>query len=351
MLGKSRIIAISCFALAYGCSTAGYTPSARWQSPWATSASQSLFVISNIPGPRFKGGSIDVYSVENNSLTGQITRKVDAPGRLGFDKSRNLYVLNNTLSVAEYAPGSTRPFRVIRTGLNQVYDMTLDRFGTLYVANGFPAPGSVTVYEPGSVTPVRTITAAIKYPPVAISVDPDGDLYVGQDANGGASRITVYNRNGALVRTIRDGVIAPYDLIFDNTENLYVANFATSTRLGNNIQVYPPGAVTPIRTIAAGINGPFRMAFNAGKLFVANRIGNSVTVYRSASTTSLYTITDGISQPEDLTFDAAGALYVSNLAQTLDDGWVSVYAPGAIQPSAKMDRRGRLPGALAIDRP
>ena len=80
--------------------------------------------------------------------------------------------------------------------------------------------------------------------------------------------------------------------------NLYVANY-----FGNTVTVYAPGSAAVLRTISAGVSGPFALAVGgSGNLFVANASGNTVTVYAPGSTAVLRTISAGMSGPLALTF-------------------------------------------------
>jgi hypothetical protein len=58
-----------------------------------------------------------------------------------------------------------------------------------------------------------------------------------------------------LVRTITDGIDAPSALIFDDLENLYVANPER-----NSVSIFPIGAVTPSLTLSENLMHPLALA-------------------------------------------------------------------------------------------
>lgn len=347
---KLRVWILSYVALLAGCSSsllAGVAPKAENGISTETVAPR-VYVVVNDRKTHFHGGSIDAYSLTTRDLTQKITRDIKWPGRVTFDNSGNLFVLNNTLSVDEYAPGATIPFRVIRSGLSQVLDMAVDEFDDLYVANGSPAPGNIAEYAPGSVVPARTITNGIVTAPIAIAVDGKGFLYVGQDANGSASRVTVYDRGGGLVRTVRRGVVSPIDLAFDAADNLYVANFSDTIAAGNDVAVYKRASSSLMRTIRDGIKAPFRLAFDANYLYVVNQGDDSITVYSQSSAKPVRAITNGLSQPQDLRFDDLGNLYVGNVSSNDSRGWISIYSRGSEKPQFRIDVSGGTPGDMVI---
>jgi hypothetical protein len=104
----------------------------------------------------------------------------------------------------------------------------------------------------------------------------------------------------------------------DNT--LFIAH-------GNGVNVYPPGATTPSRTITQGITNVIAMAVGQhGELYVSN--GNDIEVYALRGSAPLRTITSGIAGAKLLTFDPAGRLVVFNSQGTS----ITIYPPGGTAP-------------------
>lgn len=94
------------------------------------------------------------------------------------DSSGNLFVANDPPltaaagSVTVYATGTGHLLRTITKGIDKPTALAFDRSGNLYVANAHGLElGSVTVYAPGKSTPAHTITAYVQGP-VALGLDP-----------------------------------------------------------------------------------------------------------------------------------------------------------------------------------
>ena len=102
--------------------------------------------------------------------------------------------------------------------------------------------------------------------------------------------------------------------------------FMSQTELASTVTVYAPGSKNVLRTISQGVNAPYALAFDgSGDLYVANANANTVTVYASGGGTVLRTISKGVKYPDALAFDSYGNLYVANASGYT----VTVYAPGS----------------------
>lgn len=168
----------------------------------ATDGSGNVYVASNSNSSSGLGkGSIEVFPPHGNQPIREIRRGIDTPVALAFDQSGNLYVGNcpgcyegtSKGSVTEYAPGSRRPLRTLRDGINTPDALAVGANGMIYVANypqviGKPNHPSVTAYAATGTKPILKITDGIKNP-TSLAVDADGDLYV---ANRGNGTVTVY---------------------------------------------------------------------------------------------------------------------------------------------------------------
>lgn len=196
---------------------------------------------------------------------------------------------------------------------------------------------AVTVYAPPKQKVVRTISKGLTSP-WQLAFDGSGNLYVANIGNfsDGPYDVTVYAPGSkSVLRTISDGVSSPSALAFDGSGNLYVSNLKLSSG-GNDVTVYAPGTKSVLETISDGVSNPWALAFDgSGNLYVANdgegsKPVSSVTVYGS-SLSLLRTIFKGVSSPRALAVDRSGNLYVSNCGECYSGGKgnVTVYAPGS----------------------
>lgn len=212
----------------------------------------------------------------------------------------------------------------------------------LYVTNF--ANNTVTVYQPGTGTPLRTISDGVKAP-VALAFDASGYLYV---ANSKNSTITVYYPEATKVtRTISNEVDDPRAMAFDNKGNVYVMNVGSGT-----VTVYKAGTNELIQQIIKGINDPLSIAFDTSdNLYVADSWSHQVTVYAGSGTsrTLTRTITNGISDAQSLAFDSSGRLYVGNDTGGYDVGDVTIYPAGKSDPIKTIKKDITYPRQLALD--
>ncbi|MBV8432848.1 MAG: hypothetical protein JO029_01055 [Candidatus Eremiobacteraeota bacterium] len=231
--------------------------------------------------------------------------------------------------------------------------------GYLYALNqdgGQSGKGSVTVYAPGGSTPVRTITAGID-DPVALALDPTGNVYVANIGGSGNGSITVYRpRSTSVWHTIRSGLhFPPNALAFDPAGDLYVAD------IGYFI-VYGPGRVTPKQVVR--LNYPH--GYGANSIAVRNGYvyavgteqncelpGGCVAVFKAGASSPAYVITkgidinNGVDYPQEVALDAKGDLYIANFSADT----VTEYARGEKSPKRTIANAGLgAPGVLAFDR-
>ena len=172
------------------------------------------------------------------------------------------------------------------------------------------------------------------------------DEDIASTANVGSSLSPPGTPVATAPSAILTGLNNPNALLFDNSGNLYVSNFAGGT--GTTVSKFSPGATVASATLT-GLNGPDGLAFDgSGNLYVANEFsggnnGTTVSVFTPGASTPSATL-GGLDRPTALTFDASGNLYVANLG----NGTVSKFAPGATQPSSILTGLNR-PLALAFD--
>lgn len=154
--------------------------------------------------------SITVYKPGSTKLSRKITLGIKNPSQLAIDPSGNLFVANDYYEIAVYASGSSSPLYTITAGIASPQAMAFDASGTLYVANtaNFASKGWVSVYAAGSASEKYEITTGISNP-VALAVAPDGTLYV--DNNDwqyprSRGRLTIYEpASQTPLRSVRAG--------------------------------------------------------------------------------------------------------------------------------------------------
>jgi hypothetical protein len=129
-----------------------------------------------------------------------------------------------------------------------------------------------------------------------------------------ATNVLVYNADtGKLVRTISDGISAPFGLFVDSSLNLFVCNLGA-----NSVSEYAPGATSPERTYTSGIVNPIRVTVSpTGDVFVANYLtesggpGSVVAFHQGADKPYATFRIPGNAYVNGVATDSAGNLYVS----------------------------------------
>jgi sugar lactone lactonase YvrE len=255
----------------------------------------------------------------------------------------NLYVGNErNRTVTVYAPGTNTPLRTI--SLEHGFLALIVHADYLYVSTGKPIANppcacDVTIYAGGK-TKEHTITQDI-WDPRALAVCPSGGLFVGNNGDGRYNSVSVYSaKTGKERRRITSGVNGPEALACDAQDNLYVANAL------NFVTVYAPGSSKPLRKITDGIASPRAIALDGSRnVYVSNYNNSTVTVYAKDSTKLLRTIRDGVSYPDALAFDGLGNLYVADRGS----GSVTVYAKDSGKVLRTVRDQVLNPRALAFD--
>ncbi|MGA8097837.1 MAG: NHL repeat-containing protein, partial [Candidatus Cybelea sp.] len=238
-----------------------------WLTPRARSGKRLLYVSDNA------NNVVDIFDARGHhqSPIGQITDGVNQPTGLTTDRSGNLYVANSEVpsgySITVYPPGSTTPSKTYTQGLSEPVGIVVQGDGRLYVANldGY----DVTEYPKGSTTPDQTISfqALEGNDPYALTLDANNDLFV---AALGYPLAQAYelNRNAYTPRDLGINFIAVmHGIAVDKQGNLLIVNQGTRA-----IDVFPPGATSPSKTITKGLEQPTLISLNKrqDKLYAAD---------------------------------------------------------------------------------
>ena len=205
---------------------------------------------------------ISIYSPGKEHPSFSITKGVTAPIAVAVDSSGYVYVANsNPSSVKVYPPGGKTPVRSLDGKFVELAAMVLDRFGDLYVAdkgdqqNGVRSKTArVFVYAPGSSKPSRVIHSGVRGP-VALKVDLASNLYVGNVFVNKNSQsrgyVSVYDFR-ASTPVYSTNTVDTYEILLamDSQNNLYVGRDGKDSAISE----YMPDSPRPQLRISLGRN-------------------------------------------------------------------------------------------------
>jgi WD40 repeat protein len=249
-------------------------------------------------------------------------------GGLAFDSRGRLYAITGSFDISIYAAGSRKFIGTITSGLRTPLAVAVDRSDNLFVANEIAE--NVEEFFHGHKQPGRVITQGINDPD-ALAFDSQGNLYV---ANLFGPTVTVYSRNGHLIRTIQDGMVGPEAIALDSRDTLFVANGAAG--YGMTVTIYKAYSDKRIATLVSG-QGPGSVAISAdGELFVANADSNTATAYQEADWRwpPLFEIKH-VGNPRYVLVDASNNFYLvcCNNRNPYNDQRILVYPPWSEKPA------------------
>ncbi|HVR47298.1 MAG TPA: hypothetical protein VMT95_11785 [Candidatus Binatia bacterium] len=255
-----------------------------WLSP-ATLTQKLVYVSDNT------ANAIEIYPAGKNnpSPIGQITDGISAPLGNFVDEKGTLYVANHGNStVTEYPAGSTTPSVTLSTNINGPISVAADSAGD--VAVGEFAQQEILEFPAGSSSPSVTITL-LTYPE-GLAFDKLRHLYAAWNENSpfvGHVSKCARMRAVCVDQGIAEGQSA--GLTIDLAGDLVLGD-----QTNHVINVYPPHATKPSRTISVPGGDPVKFALDKRekKLYVADYLNDQVEIYDYATGTQFGTISSGL---------------------------------------------------------
>ncbi|MGA8533343.1 MAG: hypothetical protein WB615_04490 [Candidatus Tumulicola sp.] len=233
---------------------------------------------------------VEVYSQGGTSPTPcrKITAGVSNPEGIYVDAKGTLYVANyigNTIT--EYPHGGKTPAMTI-TPSAPAYDVFVGVDRTLYAAE--PAMNQVAEYPPGAPTP--SLTLAINGGAYGVATDKQNNLYVSYLSNSdGVSHVEEFAPGATTGTDLALTVSFAGELKLDKHNDVIIGD-----RNNDVIDIFPPGATTPSRTIPiAGKPVYFCLDQTETQLYVSSQ--NQVQVFNYQSGAQVASITSGIQVP------------------------------------------------------
>jgi sugar lactone lactonase YvrE len=210
----------------------------------------------------------------------------------------DLYV-GNAGPVTVYAPGSTSPLRTLKHGYANG-GLAFDSVSNLFVAD---REKRLAIFAPGATLPDRYIRRSIDRAQ-GMAIDRQGRLYVD---NYLGSSITVYATGSRKFLRKIDVAYSMNDAV-DRQGYLYVSWWYGGQGIG--VQTYSPGAKKYLYDVYERGEDPMAIGVDsANRLYTTNYDEGTVTVYKPHSQTPLRSVSTSVSFPGAVAFDAAGNVY------------------------------------------
>src|SRR5262249_25632910 len=150
----------------------------------------------------------------------------------------------------------------------------------------------------GAVTPFCTLQGTGTLAPYDLAFDSSGDLYV---AVAGPSNVQEYSSTGTYLRTITNGNLGtPDGLLFDSSGNLYVSNY------GVDRIVKFDSAGTFLGVINADGQTDGMVLDSSGNILVAEPTLGKIQKYDPSTGANLGSFATGLPGATDLALDGAG---------------------------------------------
>ncbi len=242
-----------------------------------------------------------------------------SPQAIAVDVAGNLFVADKQSSTANTAvyrlslvANTLEPQVTVATGFTNPVSLAVDLYGNVYVAD----KGAEAVYKltPGVVSGIpayvqSTVLSGVV--PVAVAVDPAGDLYVQDATSLSVIEVPVSGPN----TTVLTGLVTPTGLAVDGKGDVYSADSSSTniTQVVRDQVSYSFGS--SISTTLAG---------------TLTNVGNqSVTGSNTTTDTSDFAVVGGSSNPCSFTTSVLGAQAVGN-ACTLSATFTPQTGTGAV---------------------
>jgi hypothetical protein len=305
----SAVAASAAAILLTGCSGGGSGISALPGSPRTTAAASIASALpaskagNSCPKARvyvanYGYGEILMYGTNwaaNPAPCGRITTGVFSPAGIWLSAAGTLYVSDFKWDrITEYKRGAVTPSRTLFTQYAPWYAYA-GADGTVYSSE--PVTGNqgtqVEVFAPGATTATRTIS--VPYP-WGLATDSANNLYVVSSPFTGAARILKYAPGSTTgvdigISLAQGGV----GLLITKDGRLIVGS--------DSIEIFPPGATTPSRSIASNYAYQFSLNSDQTRLYVASGF-NSIYEYDFTTGALLATITNGLNDPDGVAYDS-----------------------------------------------
>jgi hypothetical protein len=219
-----------------------------WMSPDAKKSEELLYV--SVQG--LLNSFVDIFSVPQYSMVGQITDGIYDPEGLATDKKGNLYVSNLVGAyITVYKPGTASPSLTLRQTWSPL-DVAVGDNGYVYAGD---IGGGIDVYPPGATSPIRRLTnAALANRVTGVAVSVSNSLYATGFSGyySGPAVVKFANARGSGTNLSLKGLKSPVGVIIDNNNGPRHRPHVIVTDYGlSEILLYRPGQKSPARIIMA----------------------------------------------------------------------------------------------------
>ena len=188
---------------------------------------------------------IEIYSQDATSKPcGKITMGVSSPEGIYIDAKSTLYVANYIGNTITEYPHARKIPSITITPAAPAYDVFVGADRTLYAAE--PALDQVAEYAPGATSP--SLTLAINGGTYGVATDKKNNLYVSYLSNSdGVSHVEQFAPGATTGTDLGFTVSFAGELKLDKNSDIIIGD-----RNNNIIDIFPPGATAPSRTIPIG---------------------------------------------------------------------------------------------------
>lgn len=277
----------------------------------------------------FAGNNVAAYPMSGGKPVVAISQT--NPAAVAFGNFGRVFVATAGAQgvVKIYGTHHGNPKGEITDGVSNPSALATNRF-FLFVANSTASGSYVNAYRQHDLKLVRTFARSAA-PITNLAVDDRNELYVAT-----LTSVGVYSGTGRLLRTLGKGMTCAGALAFDQSDNLYVANYVSGApNCKGDITIYQYGFTRLTGRITKGLAGPVAMTFeNTQSLWVANNLNDTVSEYGESSRDPFRIISTGVKKPTGVAISILGELFVASAGS--GEGWISVYKAGQMTPGRKI---------------